>query len=490
MYELTKYRNDLPSWFTLLTGFTPILEQHRLLSDLEDLSKKNILINAGRGQGKSLISAVIALWYIFVLSKTEKRPMKVYIISGSQFQSDILFGHARRMIEKHKFLYSELRTKGKLRETPKRKVELKDGSLIQSLPPTSTKIRSVHGDLLIVDECCEEKADKAIPISLSIPITSPTPRWIYTSTPHGRADLTFKKYIEKRKEYGMHYYHWNLNDLTWLSEKDKEQIIKKHGGKDSSLAKVELFAETKVTIKTFTFDVKDIRKSLRRQKALPEGGEIIMGIDWAVKQTQSKIAVVIIEALPGKTKVIFSKIWLPKAKFPEFFEELGKYIRDYKVQKIYYDPYPGGLKENLERISPSYVKIKEVYMKNKKAMCIGQLRRKFERGQIEIYQHDFAPRLIEDLRKHYPALRIGDDLVDALSLACYQEPRFDIPEAERKDLYDLTPFKELIREKPRRKGMKSLRRLERKVTPTKWYPSQEKSEKKIIQAIKRKKDSN
>ncbi|OGD46596.1 hypothetical protein A3K70_01665 [Candidatus Bathyarchaeota archaeon RBG_16_48_13] len=432
--DLTKYRRDFPAFFEKVTGYSPILEQERLLRDLEDLSKRNILICSGRGMGKSFVDAVVALIYIYVLAKTENlgRGAKVYIISGSQSQSDQLFNHCRDLIERNSFLRDELRRKGKTRETTVDSIELKDGSGIYSLPPTSTKIRSVHGDLLIVDEACEDKADKVMSMSQAIPITSKIPRWIYSSTPHGRDNLQFKRWIIDLKKNRMSYYHWNINDI-WIDQELRDQMIEKYGGKDTKEARIELFADTSVDEKDFcVFEVKDIDRAKRSTPALPEGGDIIAGIDFSKVQDQSKNAMVVIERVGTKDKVVWCKRWNDATLMPDLFSEIGKVVQQMKVSKINYDYYPVGMDDYLQKVVPTYVKLCPIFMKGKKGMMIGTLARKFKDSRIELYSSPNMWELIIDLNKYYTTMRLGDDLVDALALASYEEPKFDI-EIPRKD---------------------------------------------------------
>jgi len=83
LLKIMKWRTDLSSFFQEMTGLTPRPFQKEFFDEVTKLKSKNIVIVAGRGIGKTLSLAIVALWYALVLPITENRPFKVVILAGS-----------------------------------------------------------------------------------------------------------------------------------------------------------------------------------------------------------------------------------------------------------------------------------------------------------------------------------------------------------------------------------------------------------------------
>ena len=97
-------------FFREMTGLEPTDNQADLLhkavtiKEQAHISYNNILITAGFQSGKTLCSAIIALWFLFEYGK-EVRPIKIILVSA---QDSILYFHMREVFKKHPELVKEL----------------------------------------------------------------------------------------------------------------------------------------------------------------------------------------------------------------------------------------------------------------------------------------------------------------------------------------------------------------------------------------------
>lgn len=157
-----------------------------------DLDKKQFILSAGRGAGKTQVVAWIVAWSMACLPDIYEK-YSVVILGGSSEQSKIMYSYFKDAIYKTRYL--ELRLAG----DPTKSETVFQSGFVKALTASERSVRGPHPELLILDEVAA--ADDEIMRS-ALPMISGSlhGRVIMLSTPHRMFGL-FQDYWENSVLY-------------------------------------------------------------------------------------------------------------------------------------------------------------------------------------------------------------------------------------------------------------------------------------------------
>ena len=274
LMKIILWRNDISLFFLDITHLIPRPFQVEFFQEVQDLHSHNIVIVAGRGIGKTLALAVVALWYVLVMSISENRPFKVVILAGSLDQAKICFTYVMDFVNNSAFLQKHL---GK--EPTQREIMFKDGSWIRPLPASEKSIRGHHPDLLIIDEAAEVDEDV---IYSALPMTAPSPyaRQIFSSTPSEGFS-----WIENKWEHQLEYPYPDWKFFNWNAEsflpKEQVELLKRMLPANEYCVEIQGLPYKREG-KVFRLeDLKECQeKPVTNEEPKEELGETYAGVDW------------------------------------------------------------------------------------------------------------------------------------------------------------------------------------------------------------------
>jgi len=444
-YQITKVLTDILAWrinlslfFENFTGLTPRPFQKDFFDEVQTLKSKNLVIVAGRGIGKTLSLAIVALWYTVVLSVTENRPMKVTILGGSLEQAKICFNYIMECINSNPYLQRQL-----AKEPTQREIIFKDGSWIRPLAASEKSVRGHHPDLLIIDEAAQVE-DKIIYAALPMTAPSPYSRQIFSTTPSEGFS-----WIEEKWEHQARYPYPEWKFFNWNAESflDPSQIelLKNSLPEDryrSEIQGLPYKREGKV------FRISDLKLCEKKGIKFNPSLETYAGLDWGYYPCPTVL--VIVQKENDNWNILYSKDWL-REHHATVLDEIEKTCLSYNVRCIFTDSTNKG--ENI-RLSSRGLPVRPISFKAEKSVMLANLR-----SLVESHRLKFDPYtqqiLIGQLLDYTYKTKRNDDYVDALMLALKTNPIF-------KSSTNLTEFlkegfvkkkKNLIREDEERKRL-------------------------------------
>ncbi|HEX76912.1 MAG TPA: hypothetical protein G4O03_00615 [Dehalococcoidia bacterium] len=384
-------------------------DQRRLASYLQDLSHRNAIVSAGRGAGKTLMGAILAVWSTTALAESLKKPHRVVVIGGTQSQADKLYDWCLRFFEQSRYLNS--RVKG---DPMRSKTLFKNGSAIHVFPASEGGVRHEHADLLIFDEAVVAR-DEMLRASFSIVDESPYPRIVLLSTPHDPMSL-FVTIWQDAERWGFEKFNWDASRCEW---KDKAVIATR----ETTLSREEFTVEYRGLPSSYEnaiFDFADIRECRISEKPKAQGDTpVIVGIDWgfapglhdtvatAVQRQEEYFIVLCAEKVEGK---------------PEEKQERIKTIyHELRAERVFADM--SHISEN-QRLAEAGLQVTQVPFQNRKKEMVYRAQRLFQQRLVRIFDQELE--LIRQLTNYQWAesktgkltpMKGRDDFVDSLLLA-------------------------------------------------------------------------
>jgi hypothetical protein len=421
------------SYFKRMNNLEVIPEfQATICNAMANFDINNLVVCAGRGSSKTMISSTFALWLVDEYSRFIKKPLSVTLISS---QPEI-YTHIDRIFLSHPELKERLRVEGKSLEIPKANFEFNDThGYCERLIPTSNSIRSHRCNCLIIDECASI-ATSIIKTALPL-LKEDIAKVILISTPHKERSFFNDLVADTPKEWSLLQYSSELAFWTGKMRKLAKE----------TLTKEEYSIEIEGTIpeehiKTL-LNSKDVESCIENYLTISgvEESSLHFGIDWGYERSLS--CLVLTEWSKAYKKVIKCWVW-DNSKISTLYEDMGNILMEYnKITPklvVYADNKPQGFIENLDRcITGIYVKAidkgtvitnpenKEVTDKNSKvvvtvkSLLLQQLYNLVKTKHLKIPANE--TELIKQLKIYTKDRVYSNDLVDALMLSIGELPQ-------------------------------------------------------------------
>lgn len=404
--DIFDWRSDLSAFFKEVTGFEPYPYQKLFLKKMSNLRNQYAVVSAGRGTGKTICLAVLALWYVFVLPLTSPgTPMKVVILAGSEKQAKICYGYIVNFIAKIPFLQSAL-----ARDPTQNEIEFIDGSWIRPLTASEKSVRGPHPDLLIVDEACQA-SDDLLTAAMPMIGTSAHPRLILSSTPDKFFSLFVNIYSKPNDFPQFARFNWSAEDCPLVSNqflKSQKALIDRGNYTVEYLGIPYSFAGK-------VFPLKQLRECVRFRNLVEGKGNKYAGIDWG--HFPAPTVLIIVESEEEKTGEVFWKVLHTeeylKQNFEQVLDKIELIVKSFQISSIYTDSNDIG--EN-QRLASRGLPVYPVKFKSQKAAMISNLRALVENEKIKIDGAKDYP-LVAQMRDYRYDSKKNDDYVDSLMLA-------------------------------------------------------------------------
>jgi len=392
---------DILSYFKFLTGLTPTKDQESFLLDIEDTSKNQIIATAGCQSGKTLCSAVGSLWWIFESGQR----VNVLLISA---QDSVLYLHIREIFKNHPELVKQLTSALSPYLVPLRGFEVKNGNQCFVRGSTEKQLSGIPANIVFIDEAC------LVPNNLileGLNRLTGISKIILLSTPSKPNSLFVQWATDKKSGYEVH--QWSSEGLSWHSpviDKSKKKTM------SPGIYAIYMLGRPPSAAERALWTSKDIDTCVVVCQPEREGGSkstIEIGIDFAYGST-CKPAILVTEKLYSKRKILFARTW--KEFRPD---EMADVIKRYEIYRplVKADSRPKEFQYKIEQFWKG--KIFYIDASYEKKLMVSQLQRRI-RIHSELIIPDCFTELVVELKKYHPKKRTGDDLVDALMIACYE----------------------------------------------------------------------
>ncbi len=384
-------------------------DQRRLTEFLQDVENRRAIVSAGRGAGKTLCGALLAVWSATALADMLRRPYQTMVIGGTQKQADFLYDYCRRFVDRSPYLASRIRG-----EPLKSETRFKNGSLIMVHAASPGGVRHAHVDCLIFDEVAVAR-DDMVRASFSMVDEAPYPRIVLLSTPHDPMSVFVAIWQDAERE-GFRKFNWDSSRCPW---KDKDEVALK----ESTLSREQFTVEYRGLPSSYEnaiFNLGDIRECRVSERPRRDGDSpVILGIDWgfapglhetvaiAAQRQGERFVVLMAEKIEGK---------------PEEKQERIKAIyHELQVERAFADM--SHISEN-QRLAEAGLQVTQVPFQNRKKEMVYRAQRLFQQRQVRIFDQELE--LIKQLTHYQWAesrtgkltpLKGRDDFVDSLLLA-------------------------------------------------------------------------
>jgi len=387
-------------FFQDIFNLEPYEYQKRVLEAIQKGSKR-IVIQAAAATGKTRLLAGIALWLSIVVSKIEKEPVKVVIISGSRSQAKWLYDYCREAFN-NEYIASEIEG-----EPLQSITKFINGSEIRALPNSLKAIQGIHANVVIIDEAVLA-GDFLIQDALRITGGMKRDIIILSGTPMDAASLFCNIFQDTETYPDWIRFSWTARDCPRISveqlkeaESLPEEVKQIYWEGKPYLQRSERVVE---------FDaLKDCVKDV--PQFIPEGEDrIVAGLDWGFAHYT---AIVIIQKVGDIYRVLYCDQWR-REQFEDLHQKIVEICKHYNVETVYADAENAG--EN-QRLEAKGLNVEPVPFQYKKTQMQSHLRLLFHQRKIRIPQ--IYQDLIQELRMYNWNSKSGDDLVDALMLALY-----------------------------------------------------------------------
>lgn len=385
-------------YFTLLTGLKPTKDQENVLLDIVNPDIHKIIVSAGCQSGKTLCSAVGALWWAFESGER----VNILLISA---QDSILYYHIREIFKKHDELSDQLTSPFSPNLIPLKGFELTNSNQVFVRGSTEKQLSGIPANIVILDETCLIKRD--IILEAFNRLTQPVAKFVSLSTPSDPKSL-FVEWTGKDSRFKVH--QWSSEGLAWHdpeidATKKKEFTPAKYAvymlGRPPSKAERTLFLRS------------HLDKCWYDHLTL-EGGSnsrIEIGIDWGFDPCSTVLT--LREKLSSRARVILQKVW-HKKPIEDYAPELVDILEKFPLSIVKADSRPVEYKAYMDK---NYPKIKINYLDGiqHKDQELEQLGRHIRQHTLELSNMD----LFKQLCLYKRGMRTGDR-VDSLALACYE----------------------------------------------------------------------
>lgn len=393
-------------------GEEPTEDQAKFLMECADLLKKNFIISAGRGSGKTLSVSWLLCWSVAILPQVFGR-YTITILSGSGEQAAIMYSYFTDYIEGSPMLKEML-----VKEPTKKMTRFRDGSWVKVLTASMKQAAGPHPDLLVVDEVCIAD-DRIVRKALMQAVGDTHGRTIMLSTPSEMFGI-FKKYWNMAPEYGYERVGpWPLTRCPWVS---KEELVfwKRQFPPDYFLTEVMgEFATSVLNV----YDLEAIADAYSHGVfGINPNYPVYLACDWG-KIPPAKTVLLAVQFYDGFVHVCSPEMFWQYEKYPEVQKKIKYFAMGKRVEMFYGDASHIGENERVEE-----------YIRNVQMVSFTNLKPRLVDISIFLFWHrkvKISADLVvmkEELFEYSYEERRGktryrkgdDDFVDAFSIFCYK----------------------------------------------------------------------
>lgn len=409
--RLAIYRRDPVLFVERELGESPSDYQKEVLRDVGDRSKKNFIISAGRGSGKTILVSWIVAWSIACLQDIYKK-YECIILGGSQDQSDIMYNYFKSYIFRTPLLEKRL-----IGEPKQRKTDFEHG-YVRAVACSDTSVRGRHPELLILDEVAGAD-DEVVLAAIPMVAAGAHGRTIMLSTPH-RFYGVFQDNWDNAGAYGFNKYGpWSLEHLQWI---DQDVVERARLSYPPEKFAVEFLGEFP-HVGGLVFHIEDIEDAVADKPfTLNYNYDCDAGVDWG--KTNPTVMV--------RSQSIKSKIYIPGppmewqyVKYPIVNAEITAYCKKHRVDQLWADASHEG--EN-QRLTDNGIRAESIFFSKDKQKMIELAQMLFHMKKLIISPDQET--LIKQLKKYRwkekkegakdtTRVKKDEDHVDALILSLY-----------------------------------------------------------------------
>jgi hypothetical protein len=413
-----------------------LTEQVTMATDLANMKILNHLVDCGRGFGKTLLCAVLGMYFADVYSTMIGKPINVLIVSSQEALSNYI----NQILRNRPDLVARMKERGVKDFLPQKGLEFSDnGSRLIPRMATVHSVESYRADVIIFDE--SQDIDLTVVLKgFGCSRTDRVGKIILIGTPYtlkkgklDRRNWFIELVKDKKHKLGDMKFHISRypSDICWWNNVD---VWKKSYGQERWDAEIcgIVTAEDKRSyfgeaIDNCCYDI----------LPFPQGGvrsRIEAGIDCGQECT----AFVLTEKIGSeKRQVLYIDRWY-NMSIVDLAPIIAKLINDFS-------PYITKIDSKQGRFQPDYLKeIKKYTQKpltkidaslkvaeideNRKSKVsrvkqhmLGQFKRRVDNNHFILpMQLKYSDEVREQLLKYRVGMFRGDDLVDALLLSCYE----------------------------------------------------------------------
>ena len=280
---------------------------------------------------------------------------------------------------------------------------------------------------MVIDEA--DKVKEEIILYAIGNLTGSIAKLIMLSTPDTDTSL-FVKWVrevlnKERKDFKLFTWEATIDKCKW-HDKEQEKLKEKEYSKE--MYATQVLGRPKMEQERTFFPLKHLNACILDVEPIREGGQdswLEAGIDMGFNNT-----VLVIRERIGTTKkkIIFVKEW-KKHPIEEIAIEIAKFLDSYDVRYTKVDSKAGigvQVKGQLEKYTRKHITYIDANVKianelgewtSNKEQMMGQLLRTIREHQL-IIPLCFTEAIIQ-LKKYRRNMQTGDDIVDAIALACY-----------------------------------------------------------------------
>lgn len=387
---------------------TPNEGQTQFLIELQVQNILGHLLQTCRAGGKTLIAAIAICWAALKYDQ-----FKALILSGSYEQARTFYNYVRHFIKQCPPLQDKVEGDPLQSET-----RFKDGGFIKCLTASEKSTRSPHVDFLIIDEFVLVKPDLIDSAFPTVRASKHPKRIFLTTASQTKAAISLARwydYWDRKQEYGFRTYQWGVDSCTWISQEDltfAKKIL------DPFIFETE-YLGLRVGRRGAVFKEPQIDSAISQAVNFNYIPDIpcVAGVDWGVVHD----TVVTIVQLQGEYVVVVDVLG-DNGKDVTWWcgETIPALQQKYKISGFYCDSsHPFEIKELQNKDQPA---MKVAFSRYKNQM-IGEVRRELENNLLKIPEH--FNDTIKQLKQYSydpdteKPLKINDDYVDSLMLACW-----------------------------------------------------------------------
>ncbi|MHC1572078.1 MAG: terminase large subunit domain-containing protein [Methanosarcinales archaeon] len=411
MMLLVRYRHDIVYFAEreLLRhkGWSLSEDQRRFLEWASNISNRRAIVSGGRGSGKTLVGAILAVWSATVLPYFIGREYHTLIMGGSFNQSRKMYEYCLDFYRYSKFVSQQLES-----EPLRAYTKFKRGS-IRAIACSAKQSKSPHVDQLILDEVTEAK-NQIVTLALSVTDESPFPRRIALSTPDVPSSIFLEWWLDA-ESWGYSKFNFDAEKCPWKDPQEIKLAKRKLAGHEYQT----LYKGLPVAMESMIIPIEQIRAAqVPKRPYADKNTEVYAGLDWGLGGPH-KTVLTVIKIKDGIHEVVLSEEIPGTASVKH--EAIIKILSRYRLLKLCADNSHMG--EN-QRLIEAGLPVEQVAMGTVKDSLIAKMQRLFEQGKIKIWDENLM--LTKQLTSYhwirkpsgkYTPEKGDDDYVDSLLYA-------------------------------------------------------------------------